>query len=138
MSDELPSASIDALEQKIAALEQQVQELTGHLRHQGELNQKLADAFSKTAKTTGIINETQLKLARRQGLFLMILAGQLRGGVGELKALLGAIAANPQTPKSFAEAARDLDAEIRLGDADQEQSRWIPEIVGGTDVDDPT
>jgi len=122
---------------RIAALEREVEELKAHLRHQGELNQKLAEAFSKSAQTTAIINETQIKLARRQGLFLMILTGQLPGGVTELKTLLQAIAANPETPKSFAKAAKDLDAEIRVWTTDQDKTRWIPEIVGGTDVEDP-
>jgi ABC-type transporter Mla subunit MlaD len=138
MTDESPSDRIDALSRSIVTLEQEIQELKGHLRHQGELNQKLASAFSKSAETTAIINETQTKLARRQGLFLMILTGQLRGGVPELKALLQAIAANPETPASFAEAAADLDAEIQVWTSGQDQARWIPEIVGGTDVEDPS
>ena len=123
---------------RIAALEREVQELRGHLRHQGELNQKLAEAFSKSAQTTAMINETQTKLARRQGLFLMILTGKLAGGVTELKTLLQAIAANPETPKSFADTAADLDAEIHNWTAGQDEPRWIPEIVGGTDVEDPS
>lgn len=136
MTPDSPNRRSGALELSVAALEREVDELKGHLRHQGDLNQKLVDAFSKSAQTIAIINQTQAKLVKRQGLFLMILMGKLGGGVSELRTLLQAIATNPETPDAFAKAASELDVEIQGWTTDQDAPRWIPEIVGGTDVED--
>jgi phage-related tail protein len=138
MSD-IPSAErIGKLEQAVAALARQVSELRGFLSQQADLNRQLADAMVKSASSSAALKETQQRLASRQELLYMLLGAKAFSGTDELQALLRAISNNPETPKSLADAARELGESMARSTPDREGPRWIPEIVGGTDLETPS
>jgi hypothetical protein len=137
MTDESTDARLARLEEESAGLRRQVEEHRAFLRQQGELNRKLAAAIVKSAESAALINDNQQRIARQQELLYLILGAKLFPGAQGLKTLLDAIAANPETPTPFAEAAAGLRDSVTRSTPGHERPRWIPEIVGGTDLEQP-